>query len=491
MRMCIPLARLLFFTLLVFVVALPAAAAEARRPLETAFLPAEPIDGADGAVAVQRMRTGGASVVRTFLYWRSVAPGGRERQRPQFDARDHADPAYRWESYDQQIRQIVAAGLKPLVVIHSAPQWAYPNDAEISEVAFRPNAAELGVFARAAARRYSGRVAGLPRVRLWQAWNEPNISIALRPQLVGGRPVSPGLYRGMLNAFADGVKSVHADNVVVAGGTAPFRDITPEVQVQNKRWGPLTFMRELLCLSRKLRPTCSARARFDVWSHHPYTSGGPTHEAQLPDDASLGDLPEVRQVLDAAVRAGHVRSRGKPRFWVTEFSWDSRPPDPHGVPTALHTRWVAEALYRMWLNGVSLVTWHSLRDLPLSTSFSQSGLFYRGRTIAKDRPKPALRAFRFPLVAFTEGERVRVWGRTPGGKPGRVVVEQSFRGGWKRLGLLQSDRHGIFGRRFRTGTTGYVRARLADGSDRAAPFSLKPVPDRFFTPFGAVDLEPD
>jgi hypothetical protein len=161
------------------------------------------------------------------------------------------------------------------------------------------------------------------------------------------------------------------------------------VQAQNKRWGPLTFMRELLCLSRELRPTCRQRVRFDVWSHHPYTSGGPTHEAQLPDDASLGDLPEVRRVLDAAVRAGHVRSRGKPRFWVTEFSWDSKP--------------------------------------------------------------------------------LRVWGLTPAGKPGSVVVEQSFRGGWKRLGLLESGRNGIFGRLFRTGTTGYVRARLTDGTDRAVP----------------------
>lgn len=106
-------------------------------------------------------------------------------------------------------------------------------------------------------------------------------------------------------------------------------------------------MRELLCLSPSLRPTCSAETRFDVWSHHRYTSGGPTHQAVLRDDVSLGDLPEMRRVLDAAMRAGHVRSAGKPRFRVTEFSWDSSPPDPNGVPTALHTRWVAEALYRM------------------------------------------------------------------------------------------------------------------------------------------------
>ena len=262
-------------------------------PLETAFLPAEPFLD-DNGLTLRRVRASGASTLRLFLNWRTVAPAGAARNRPDFNARNPDDPAYNWEDFDRQVTAVAEAGLKPLVTIHSAPQWAYPADAEINAVAFRPDPVQLGHFAYAAARRYSGQVEGLPRVRLWQAWNEPNISIMLRPQLVGGRPVSPGLYRAMVNAIAAGVKAVHPDNLVVAGGTAPFRDITPEVQRQNKRWGPLTFMRELLCLSRTLRPTCSARVRFDIWSHHPYTSGGPTHEALLPDDVSLGDLPEMR-----------------------------------------------------------------------------------------------------------------------------------------------------------------------------------------------------
>jgi len=476
--------------LVVCCLAVPAASAEASGLLETGFLPAESIDGPGGELQLARVRKNGASVLRLFLIWRNVAPAGEQRRRPQFDARDHADPRYQWEGFDGQVKAIVAAGLKPLVVIHSPPQWAYPPDAEIKDVAFRPDPDELGLFARAAAQRYSGRVEGLPRVRLWQAWNEPNISIMLRPQLENGRPVSPGLYRAMVNEIAAGVKSVHEDNVVVAGGTAPFRDNTPEIQEQNEQWGPLTFIRELLCLSPSLRPTCSAETRFDVWSHHPYTSGGPTHQAVLPDDVSLGDLPEMRRVLDAAMRAGHVRSAGKSRFWVTEFSWDSSPPDPNGVPTALHTRWVAEALYRMWRTGVSLVTWFSIRDQPLATSYLQSGLFYRGATIEDDRPKPAMRAFRFPFVAFPEGKRVRVWGRTPTSKAERVIVEQSFSGGWKRLGILRAGPNGIFGRLFRTGLRGTVRARLANGTDSAVPFSLKRHPDRFFVPFGATELEP-
>jgi hypothetical protein len=95
-------------------------------------------------------------------------------------------------------------------------------------------------------------------------------------------------------------------------------------------------MRELFCLSRELKPKCRTRVHFDVWAHHPYTSGGPTHHALLRDDVSLGDLPEMRAVLKAAYRNGMIQSRGPPGFWVTEFSWDTAAPDPHGLPLRLH-----------------------------------------------------------------------------------------------------------------------------------------------------------
>ena len=259
----------------------------------------------------------------------------------------------------------------------------------------------------------------------------------------------------------------------------------PEVKQVNPKWGPLTFMRDLLCLDHNLRRKCSERVRFDIWAHHPYTSGGPTQHAVLEDDVSLGDLDEMRRVLQAGIRVGNVVSRGLPPFWVTEFSWDSNPPDRYGVPVGLHVRWTAEALYRMWTHGVSLVAWFLLRDEP-ATSFAQSGLYFRGPTLAADRPKPALRAFRFPFVAFPQHaqRRVYVWGRTPSGRKTRVLVEQQFRGGWKRLGVVQADRHGIFHARFATHRTGFVRARTLDRVERAVPFSLASPPNRRFYPFG-------
>ena len=89
----------------------------------------------------------------------------------------------------------------------------------------------------AAARRYSGRRTGLPWVRYWQVWNEPNTSTNLVPQFHGRTPYSPVLYRNLVNALARSVKSVRPNNLVIAGGTAPFRDSTDSVVPRNKDWG--------------------------------------------------------------------------------------------------------------------------------------------------------------------------------------------------------------------------------------------------------------
>ena len=465
---------------------LPTGAATAARPLQTAIIEPDEITGAEAPLAVQRIKGAGATFARTTLSWYGTAPYDRPVD---FDAENPNDPRYNWSAFDAKLRVITSGGLQPIVAVYDGPVWARLIPSYIYSSPVSPS--EFGKFLRAAATRYSGATPGVPRVRRWQIWIEPNLHPFLSPQFneETGQPYSPRIYREMVNAAADALHSVSPDNVVIAGATAPFRDVTPITQQFDKQWGPLTFMREFLCLGRDLRPSCEENmpVRFDVWAHHPYTSGGPTHRANLPDDVSIGDLPEMRAVLNAGASTGHIRSIGPVRFWVTEFSWDSNPPDPQALPLSLHTRWTAEALYRMWTHGVSVVTWLQIRDAPFPQTFVQSGLWFRGRNgMRSDRPKPALTAFRFPLVAFPQGGRVLVWGRTPGSRPARVLVEQSFRGGWKRLGTLRTDRYGIFQQRFRSRPTGLVRARTLDRGERAVPFSLKAVPDCFVVPFGTT-----
>ena len=86
----------------------------------------------------------------------------------------------------------------------------------------------------------------------------------------------------------------------------------------------------------------------------------------------------MKALLDAAVRQGQVRHRRPVDFWITEFGWDSSPPDPGAVPVRIHARWVAEAVYEMWRVGVRVISWHQLRDSPFPASSFQAGLYALG-----------------------------------------------------------------------------------------------------------------
>jgi hypothetical protein len=249
-------------------------------------------------------------------------------------------------------------------------------------------------------------------------------------------------------------------------------------------------MRRVFCMKgrRGPRPSCGAHASFDVWSHHPYTTGGPTHSASNPDDVVLGDLPEIRSLLTAAERAGHVTARRRVRFWVTEFSWDTKPPDPYGVPVRRHARWVAEAMYRMWSSGVSRMVWFELRDIPADTPwwpFGEAGLFFKSRRLyAGERAKPVARVFHFPFAAVPTRHGVTVWGRTPDSASAVVAIERRTGGGWRPVARIRANAHGLFLLRRAELDGELLRAR--DGRTRSMPFKAVATPDVPVNPFGGT-----
>ncbi len=444
-------------------VLLPLPAVAPARGIETALTNAGPFMGSKGesSRALGRARKAGIGALRIYVSWAGTAP----RQRPRsWNPANPADPNYFWYT-DRQVRRAVAAGLTPILSVSDAPSWAERSTGG-KPGTNSPDAKQLGRFMRAAAKRYSGATPGVPRVRYWQIWNEPNASYWLNPQRKDGRDVSPAIYRRMLNSSAAAVRAVSPRNRVVAGGTFPFQQVSP---------GP-----EAIAPRRFLRSLTRAKVQFDVWSVHPYTSGNAFHRASGPGGVSLGDLGSVRRDLDRLYGAGRIDSRGPPSLWITEFQWDSAPPDPKGVPVDLLTRWTSEAIYQAWRSGVSLFTWFQLRDDPVGRGF-QGGLFARCNT-GKDcyRPKPILRSFRFPFVAYRRGAGLLVWGRTPRGEGGTVTIEQRLGSDWVRLGIMQPSA-GIFTGRLSPRGGGSVRARWRGQASGA--FSLVVPPDRPGTAF--------
>jgi hypothetical protein len=482
-----PTARgcLLLVAVAVLSVALAAPTANATRrhrsvprPLVTALTSDGPFFGpdADARLAFERARAAGARAIRIYTSWRSIAPSNPPAG---FDPTNPADPSYHWGGLDNIVRLARGYGLEPIVSLQEAPDWAEgsPNPAGIDS----PDPAALGRFALAVARRYNGSSTGLPRVRYYTVWNEPNASFFLTPQFdSAGHVVSVGRYREMVNAVADAVKSVDGSNLVVAGDLFP-------VDKPGESVGPLPFTRMLLCMSRgaRPRPVCHDRIRFDVYSIDPYTSGYAFHAADDGRSVELGDLGSLKALVDSAVRAGQVQSSGPVPLWVMEFSWDSNPPDPQGVPVDLLRRWVAEALYQAWRSGVTLFTWFQLVD-DTHTIF-EGGLYLAcPGGFACATAKPAVDAFDFPFVAYRlSRRRLLFWGRTPAGAPAQVVVEQRRGPRWRRVVALSTDADGIFTGTLRRRYTGVMRARVAGGGATSPSFSLAPHGDRpGTTPFG-------
>jgi hypothetical protein len=420
--------------------------------------------------AVAMIAATGARVVRIPVNWRDVVaaapPAG-------FQASDPASPAYRFARVDAAVSSALAAGLEPLLVVSHAPafaeapnRWpyAYPGS-------WAPSPAALGAFAAALARRYDGSFpdplahgGALGRVRLFQAWNEPNLSRYLEPQWVVRRgrwsAFSPLLYRQLLDGFYTGVKSVAPADTVIAAGVAPEGEPTGEGVM-----APIAFLRGLLCLDGggDGRGRCPQPARFDVLAFHPLSVGDPDVPSASALDVSISDAAKVTGLLRRAVRLHTALPAAPKPVWVTELNWESAPQSPHGVAPRLQAAWLSRALHRLWVAGVSLVDWQFLVDpvggVRLSSptgppvTFSRpAGLYSAGGALgrsdlARARPKPFLQAFVLPFDPLrVDRRRVRVWALL--GEPGQSVRVQRFRqrgrgGGWLTVLSLRANRYGV------------------------------------------------
>jgi hypothetical protein len=432
-------------------------------PLRTALLDKN-FQGPQWPTALPMAAAAGTTYVRLTLSWKGIAPGTPPTG---FVATDPSSPGYNWAGMDAILEAADAAGLTPILDIGTPPDWAWKTAPE-GVNGGTPNASDLGDFATALATHYDGNIPGVPAEHVFQVWNEPNLSLDLNP-------VSASAYRGMINAVANAVHAIDPSNLVVAGALDPFG----HPQSKRQKWysvAPLAYMRSLLCLSKGAHPhaTCHNAAHFDVWSHHPYTFGGPFGHAKNPDDVELGDLPKMRALLKAGVKLDHIVSAQPVQFWVTEFGWDTNPPRKHAASLSLAARWTAESLHQMWLSGVSLVTWFLLEDFP-SPSPYQSGLYFYSSSLETARPKPTRTAFRFPFVAYLHKTTVSIWGRVATSDQEVVTVQRRHgkRGAWRTVALVRSNRYGIFKASLKLKATkkDWLRAS-ATGSDNSLAFSL-------------------
>lgn len=354
-------------------------------------------------------------------------------------------------------------------MVYQAPGWAQEGTAPPGAVAgsWKPNPNALERFAQALALRYSGSFGGLPRVRLFEAWNEPNLSDYLAPQYKGREMVGAARYRRMLNAFYAGVKRVQSGATVIGGATGPFGDDPPDAW----RTRPVRFLRDLLCLravgkrGAARRRICPNPPKFDILSHHPITlMFSPWRQPLSPNDVTVANFRRIGGLLRKAERGGTLGTRGRHPVWASEMWWESKPPDQSqfGMRISQLKRWVPGTMYELWKQGARAVIWLQIVDTPVGDNgFSghQTGIYFSDGT-----KKPYYEGFQFPFVTQRRGRsaEVRAWMIPPASGP--LSIQRKRKGGWGTIRRAQARRGKPLQATLRLPGTATLRATVAGQS---------------------------
>ncbi|HJW74086.1 MAG TPA: cellulase family glycosylhydrolase [Thermoleophilia bacterium] len=382
----------------------------------------------------------GASVVRTGIAWQDVEPL----------------PGIYNETYLSQVSATIdaarAEGMSVVVTVWAVPRWASdssfwnrpPGGYPAGEYRhFYPIRTDCLDDYRLFAENLSRRLAG--RVMAYECWNEPNLWTFLYPQRTASDSAfAAHRYVDMVRAFSAGIRSGDPTAKVVAGSTAPSGS--------NNAYStsPQRFAR--------IVQKASVGDSFDVYSHHPYMTGGVKNVApeQPPRDPStavaLGNISTLLEIFP-----------DKP-FYLTEYGYNTSYNYAFGFSvTHAHQ---ADYLRRAYVFArrypqIKLLVWYTLHDWsPTDRADDPRGMYLGLRNVRGAR-KPAWYAFAggnaLTLSApfnLEPGSPLLLRGRLTcaavGGLEGKVLVVQRYRRdtGWRTVAKVT------------TGDDGYCRLRL-------------------------------
>jgi hypothetical protein len=313
-------------------------------------------------------------VLRVNLHWAAIA------QRRPINAVDPNDSAYNWTIYDNAVLNAKRYGQQILFSVIDTPGWEN-GGAGKNHAPAQMN--DLRDFALAAATRYSGSWIAtggqrLPAVHLWAAWNEPNNPVFLTPQYkyVKGKWVAQSAidYAHICAAVYTGVHAARVSGDKVACGlTAPRGNNNPAQP--RASISPLAFLKAVHAAGLRT---------FDAWAHHPYYISPSETPTSKPNGSTAITLGNLQVLIDQV-----TRYYGKKPIWITEYGWQTKPPDPYiGVSWSRQASYLTEAFAIARKNPrIQLMLWFLLRDEPNVAGW-QSGL----ETTAGQK-KPSYTAF--------------------------------------------------------------------------------------------------
>jgi len=246
--------------------------------------------------------------------------------------------SYSWSLWDQIIDAYSANGIKVMLSIPKAPDWARPADDDRSVEGPPANPDDYAKFVATVADRYRGRVGAI------EIWNEQNLWYE-----AGGKGrINAAAYTQLLRLSYNAIKSVNKDMIVISGA------LTPAGNVGDLATDDIDYLRQMYANG--------AKGFFDVLGAHPYgfncpamaqwTSVTPEEAAADPGRGTftnrhhswcfLGTMEGYRQVMIENGDSGKSIS-------PTEFGWTATSNPEPGYKYARdnteeeRAKWVVEA----------------------------------------------------------------------------------------------------------------------------------------------------
>jgi hypothetical protein len=496
---------------------------------------------------LEHLRELGVGVVRVSIHWNAIAPVTRHAG---FNPADPASyPAANWGIYDQIVTDAHQDGIAvDFSLSGGAPPWAtgrgQPSPGNFAE--WKPSASAFASFVQAVGTRYSGSydptigttVPGgandLPRVSLWEMWNEPNFGMDLAPQAIKGStvPASPWAYRSLLDASWSALqKTGHGRDTIVIGNldargqtARPGRGAPEGLPGNFGATKPLAFVRSLYCVdgsykalrgaaaaaqgcpttagaSRRFRAAHPGLFRASGFGAHPYPVNlAPTQVSSSdPDYTEFPELPQLGRTLD---RLQRLYGSGK-RFPIynTEYGYITDPPNYNLTSLNPSSHFVSPATAAYYINWAEYLSYRSPRVAsamqyllydPNPRKAPEFGGFASGLILYGGTHKPAYDAYRLPLFLPSASARPRhgleVWGCVrpahfarldTGGVPQEVQIQfqRGSQGAFNTLRTVQiTNVRGYFDLRITFPASGSVRLAWSYPAAQQLPASSLTVP---------------
>jgi hypothetical protein len=409
--------------------------------------------GEDPAGAMREMRDLGVDVLRTNVLFYRTYKRPTDRVKPAgFVTGDPNEQLYDWSKTDRVVALARENGIKLMFTVSGpGPHWMseQPSHCRGSKpCTWRPRASEFGQFAAAVAKRYHGVV------DWYSIYNEPNLKEWVTPEVTGTRygrvETAAVYYRKLWTAAYKAIRTYDPArrNRVLFGEVASIS-------------APLPFLNAALCLDPSGKPFkgrlrklhgCGARpGKLNIggWAIHPYNQGGlgpPRRRVGSRTSLPQQYIPRLHKLSARAASRGRVP--GGRGIFMTEFGYQTRPPDPVSFTSPREQAQYINESDRLFFGDsrVKTVSQYQLVDVPQADQYN-SGLRFAG-----GKKKASYDAYRLPLVVTRRSSRlVEVWGQVRPARLARTLgglakpeVQFTLGGSWKTVARPTPNSVGIF-----------------------------------------------